>query len=123
MPEKRLQRNRVARGLWILLVTVSRILTSFKFSDLELCNQLRYFAFLFDGEKAIVSSKKSRNNGTCYDVWTMCILIRSLIEAVTAIVAYNKGLLEDLTGCVEKYLDQCGRRWVNLKTLFSFMKV
>lgn len=28
-----------------------------------------------------------------------------------------------MTTTVDKYLDQSGRRWVNLTSLFSFMKV
>ena len=30
---------------------------------------------------------------------------------------------DDLKGVVEQYLDQCGRRWVQMSSLFSFMKL
>jgi DNA polymerase alpha subunit A len=35
----------------------------------------------------------------------------------------NAALLRSLTACVDKYLDQCGRRWVDLSTIFGKMKV
>ncbi|RDB16000.1 DNA polymerase alpha catalytic subunit [Hypsizygus marmoreus] len=79
---------------------------SFEYSDAQLYNQLRYFSYLFNGDRAIKASK----GGTEHD-------------ALVAIVQYNAGCLQALTDCVEKYLDQCGRRWVDLSGLFSFMKV
>ena len=35
----------------------------------------------------------------------------------------QKPFLKTMAGTVEKYLAQNGRRWVNLTSLFSFMKV
>ncbi|KAF9469285.1 DNA polymerase alpha catalytic subunit [Collybia nuda] len=82
-----------------------RGVVSFEYSDTELYNQLRYFSSLFDGTKAIKSSKEGTDR-----------------EALEALVGFNTELLQILTACVGKYLDQCGRRWVNFNTLFSFMK-
>lgn len=45
------------------------------------------------------------------------------LDVVVALVKFNEGFLQSLTDCVEKYVDQCGRRWVDLNGLFSFMKV
>ena len=35
----------------------------------------------------------------------------------------NEAACTQLKGAVEKYLDQNGRRWVQMSKLFSFMKV
>jgi DNA polymerase alpha subunit A len=35
----------------------------------------------------------------------------------------NIALLQTLSDTVEKYIDQSGRRWVDMSNLFSFMKV
>lgn len=42
---------------------------------------------------------------------------------VTAIAGKNKPLLQTLTQCVDKYLNNCGRRWIDLEAIFSTMKV
>ncbi|KAL0059069.1 DNA-directed DNA polymerase alpha catalytic subunit pol1 [Marasmius tenuissimus] len=78
----------------------------FKYSDENIYNQLRYFAYLFDGQRAI-------KNATGTDS----------LEAVSALVNTHSAFLTIMSGSVEKYLDQCGRRWVELSSLFSFMKV
>jgi DNA polymerase alpha subunit A len=41
---------------------------------------------------------------------------------VGGIVRANEALLRQLVGVVDKYLDQSGRRWVELDGLFSFMR-
>lgn len=46
-----------------------------------------------------------------------------LSEEVTVLVAQHSQFLELMTACVEKYLNQCGRRWVEMSNLFSFMKI
>lgn len=78
----------------------------FEYSDMELFNQLRYFSYLFDGEKAIKSASGSSHAGS-----------------VKALVDTNVNLLQTLRNCVERYLDRSGRRWVDLGGLFSFMKL
>ena len=45
------------------------------------------------------------------------------IAQFSDIVTKNAVLLDNLGRCVEKHLNNCGRRWVDLKTLFSLMKV
>lgn len=46
-----------------------------------------------------------------------------LTDELRALVDLQTDFLQAMTGTVEKYLDQCGRRWVELSGLFSFMKV
>ncbi|KAF9266691.1 DNA polymerase alpha catalytic subunit [Marasmius fiardii PR-910] len=79
---------------------------TFEYSDEKLYNQLRYYAYLFDGERAIKNASGSDS-----------------LEVVTALVKTHSGFLTAMSGCVEKYLEQCGRRWVELSSVFSFMKV
>lgn len=44
-------------------------------------------------------------------------------DGVDALVLTQGPFLHDMYQVVDKYLSQCGRRWVELKSLFSFMKV
>jgi DNA polymerase alpha subunit A len=44
-------------------------------------------------------------------------------DAVNAIVGQNESALGLLSSCVDKHLNMCGHRWVNLKGLFSFMRL
>ncbi|KAH6916400.1 DNA polymerase alpha catalytic subunit [Coprinopsis sp. MPI-PUGE-AT-0042] len=60
---------------------------------------------LFDREKAIKAA-----NGT------------SSAEEVLAVVGSQSTLLNNLNDVVEKYLLQCGRRWVDLEHIFSVLK-
>lgn len=45
------------------------------------------------------------------------------VEELEALGQVQGSFLRAMSGTVEKYLDQCGRRWVDLGALFSFMKV
>ncbi|KAF9482567.1 DNA polymerase alpha catalytic subunit [Pholiota conissans] len=78
---------------------------SFEYSDTQLYNQLRYFLHLFDTEKAKSATKSSQRK-----------------EIVEAVIAKNELLLNSLTGCVERHLNNCGRRWIDLQAIFSVMK-
>ncbi|KAF8202326.1 hypothetical protein BJ912DRAFT_944501 [Pholiota molesta] len=79
---------------------------SFVYSDTQLYNQLRYFIHLFDAQKAIEATKAIERK-----------------EAVIAIAGKNETLLKNLTECVEKHLNNCGRRWIDLQAIFSLMKI
>ncbi|TFK23220.1 DNA polymerase alpha catalytic subunit [Coprinopsis marcescibilis] len=79
---------------------------SFEYSDTKLYNQLRYYKYLFDKEKAINASKNSPTQ-----------------EEVLAVVGTQSQLLSNLNDLVEKYLQQCGRRWVDLNSIFSVLKL
>ena len=47
----------------------------------------------------------------------------TLSDEVVALVDVNDTFLRAMTATVEKYLDNCGRRWVDLDGLFSFIKI
>ncbi|KAF8064215.1 DNA polymerase family B-domain-containing protein [Lyophyllum atratum] len=81
---------------------------NYEYSDLELYNQLRYFSSLFDGERVLKASKG-----------------RSAAEedVLKALVQLNANCLQALGDCVDKYLEQCGRRWVDLSGIFSSIKI
>ncbi|KAJ7876279.1 DNA polymerase family B-domain-containing protein [Mycena leptocephala] len=78
----------------------------FEYSDARLYNQLRYYAFLFNAEKAAKAVVGSTNT-----------------DAVSAAIANNLSFLQTMGACVERYLDQSARRWVELSTIFSFMNL
>ncbi|KAH9849847.1 hypothetical protein C2E23DRAFT_887828 [Lenzites betulinus] len=71
---------------------------SFEYSDAQLYNQLRYYLSVFDNTDK--SSAKPE-----------------------PLVHGQDELLLAMTDAVEKYMDQCGRRWVQMSALFSFMKL
>ncbi|KAF8141953.1 hypothetical protein EV363DRAFT_1468612 [Boletus edulis] len=75
-----------------------------EYPDVELYNQLRYFAMLFDADKA----KKAAIGNAHFDE------VRVLTE-------HNQTFLKAMSGTVDKYINQCGRRWVDLKALFPVM--
>jgi len=79
---------------------------AFEYSDASLYNQLRYYSFLFDAEKAVKAA-----TGT------------SQLDEVISITVANDEFLRTMTNTVEMYMDQCGRRWVELSNIFSFMKM
>ncbi|KDR67668.1 hypothetical protein GALMADRAFT_146949 [Galerina marginata CBS 339.88] len=77
---------------------------TFEYSDTQLYNQLRFYGSLFDTDKALEAVKKSNTHDT-----------------VQAIIAKNQALLRNLADCVDKHLNNCGRRWVDLGSIFSQM--
>ncbi|PPQ69598.1 hypothetical protein CVT26_001586 [Gymnopilus dilepis] len=81
---------------------------AFEYTDTQLYNQLRFFASLFDAQKAINAARaKSKNLG----------------DSTEAIARKNDKLLRDLGDCVERHLANCGRRWIDLGAIFSAMKI
>lgn len=48
---------------------------------------------------------------------------QNFIETGDPVVMQNKDLLRRMNKTVEKYLLNCGRRWVEMGILFSFMKL
>jgi DNA polymerase alpha subunit A len=91
---------------------------------LQLFNQLRYFVYLFNGEKAKKSASGSSDIGKPTYPMHSCDYLRNIqLDKVEALVNQNCNLLQTLGECVERYLDLSGRRWVDLGGLFSFMKL
>ncbi|KAI0077749.1 DNA polymerase alpha catalytic subunit [Panus rudis PR-1116 ss-1] len=78
----------------------------FEYSDAQLYNQLKYFSYLFNAETAKKAAAGPRR-----------------LDEVKALVDVQAEFLVVMTDTVERYLDQCGRRWVELGQLFSFMKI
>ncbi|OBZ73519.1 DNA polymerase alpha catalytic subunit [Grifola frondosa] len=78
---------------------------AFEYSDATLYNQLRFYLSLFDAEKAVKTSTGSK------------------ADEVKALVDLQGDFLRTMAATAEKYLNQSGRRWVQLSTLFSFMKM
>ncbi|EJD43695.1 hypothetical protein AURDEDRAFT_88520 [Auricularia subglabra TFB-10046 SS5] len=76
-----------------------------EYQDAAIYTQLAYLRSLFDGDKAISKAKAARQ------------------DELRALVGLNRGLLEDLLSSVDRYMDMCGRRWVDMKEMFSFMKL
>ncbi|GAA99900.1 uncharacterized protein L969DRAFT_102320 [Mixia osmundae IAM 14324] len=74
-----------------------------EYTDSRLYNQLLYFDTLFDGERA------SRNAPLKKDA--IMVLARS-----------NAVLFAELRKTLARYMDKCGRRYVNMSNLFSFIK-
>ncbi|KAI0255725.1 DNA polymerase alpha catalytic subunit [Lactifluus subvellereus] len=74
---------------------------SFEYSDAMLYNQLRYFLYLFDIEKARATNP----------------------DEMLALAANHGDFLQRMRQTVEKYLEHNGRRWVDMGSLFSFMKL
>jgi hypothetical protein len=55
--------------------------------------------------------------------WNFLSLIHIFPDELGVLVLQNHALLQTLSNCVEKYLDNCGRRWVNLGTIFPRLSV
>ncbi|EIN03911.1 DNA polymerase alpha catalytic subunit [Punctularia strigosozonata HHB-11173 SS5] len=81
---------------------------AFEYSDAELYNQLRMYHSLFDQQK-IIKAARGMDKDKLMEIDTLCTM--------------QAGLLQTLLDTVEKYMLQSGRRWVDMSSLFSFMKV
>ncbi|KAJ3994278.1 DNA polymerase family B-domain-containing protein [Lentinula boryana] len=79
---------------------------AFEYSDEKMYTQLRYYAFLFDGERAVKNAA-----GTAE------------LESVNALAARHSELLRYMSSCARKYLDEYAWRWVDLNHLFGTMKL
>ncbi|CCA69546.1 related to POL1-DNA-directed DNA polymerase alpha, 180 KD subunit [Serendipita indica DSM 11827] len=77
-----------------------------EYNDSQLYTQLLFYSSLFDSQKLLNSSKGSSRQ-----------------EHITALVGQNADTLLVLAEVVERHLDECGRRWVDLKDLFGFMSI
>lgn len=45
------------------------------------------------------------------------------IVEISTLANFNRPFLTDMSEAVEKYLGNCGRRWVDLEKTFSFMRL
>lgn len=85
----------------------------YKYSDKALYNQLLYFDAIFDVEKA----KKRLLRPIHAD-----LNIEALNEGqLSALAEQNRAVFESCREVVGRYLQDCGRRYVNIKAIFDFM--
>ncbi|KAH9935987.1 uncharacterized protein BXZ73DRAFT_45345 [Epithele typhae] len=83
---------------------------AFEYSDAKLYMQLRYYVSLFDVDHAIEATKNRPRDTDVHN-------------ALVALGSSQRAVCVYLKEVAQKYLDQSGRRWVSMSTLFSFMKV
>lgn len=93
----------------------------FEYSDVELYNQLRYFAMLFDSEKVRKAAIGSASFGMCCLLMSTRFVSWMLLDEVCTLANINATFLTEMSATVNKYVNQCGRRWVDLGALFSDM--
>jgi DNA Polymerase alpha zinc finger len=93
-----------------------------QYSDVQLYDQLRYYSYLFNAEKAVKASLGTAKYGEWHDECVVYVLDMSADE-VRALTQINRAFLQTMTESVEKYLDKSGRRWVDLRGVFSFMTI
>lgn len=79
---------------------------TFEYSDAQLYNQLKYYSYLFSMEAALKAAAGPRRS-----------------DEIKALADVQAEFLGTMIDTVDKYLNQCGRRWVELGQLFSFMKL
>lgn len=77
-----------------------------EYSDSRLYNQMLYFQSLFDTENA-----RSKTLGT------------PRAEEIQALAAQYKESFLQISASIEDYMKRCGRRYVSLESVFSYMKV
>ncbi|CAK7892719.1 DNA polymerase alpha catalytic subunit A [[Candida] anglica] len=91
----------------------------YKYSDRALYNQLLYFQAIFDVDKA-----KSNQLRPIYDALDKASNAPTkLIQGqVDALAEQNRDLFNGCQEVVQKYLAECGRRYVDMGSIFDFMK-
>ena len=95
----------------------------FEYSDVELYNQLRYFAMLFDPDKARKAAIGSAHLGTRVHLLFFLGAHGMCLDEVRVLTETNLTFLHGMSITVDKYMNQCGRRWVDLHTLFPEMRL
>lgn len=89
----------------------------FKYTDKQLYNQLLYFNSLFDMEK----NKKQLLKPLYYEGDIDYPSEQLAESAILALTEQNRKLFEISQGVIDKYLDNCGRRYVDMGAIFDFM--
>jgi DNA polymerase alpha subunit A len=78
---------------------------------------------LFHAEKAVKAAMGTSKFGWYLGYFSLVLQLTRIIDEVTTVTFANGEFLRIMTNTVEKYMDQCGRRWVELSSIFSFMKM
>ena len=89
----------------------------FKYSDKQLYNQLLYFSSLFDREK----NRKQTVKPLYYDGDADFPADKLANSSIQALSEQNRDLFDVAQSVVQKYLDNCGRRYVDMGAIFSFI--
>lgn len=89
----------------------------FKYSDKQLYNQLLYFESLFDCEK----NKKQLLKPLYYEGDKDFPVETLTVSSIQALSEQNRELFDVNKSVIEKYLDNCGRRYVDMGAIFDFM--
>ncbi|CAI4051698.1 hypothetical protein SUVZ_14G2180 [Saccharomyces uvarum] len=89
----------------------------YKYTDKQLYNQLLYFDSLFNCEKNKKQELKPIYLPDDLDYPTD-LLSESSVKALTE---QNRELMEASRDVVQKYLNDCGRRYVDMSSMFDFM--
>lgn len=92
----------------------------YKYSDRALYNQLLYFQSIFDVDKA-----KKNQLRSIYDVFDQkneSEAPKIVAGQVDALAEQNRELFNGCQEVVQKYLAECGRRYVDMGSIFDFMK-
>jgi len=77
-----------------------------EYTDGMLYDQLLMYASLFDTAKALSAAEQHAGK-----------------NEVLEIISSNQELMHQLHSVVDKYLNKCGRRWVDLSDIFSFARL
>lgn len=84
----------------------------YKYSDKALYNQLLYFDAIFDVDKAKSNKLRPLSDSP----------VENLSEGqLNALAEQNRALFGYCREVVDRYLKDCGRRYVNMKAIFEFM--
>ncbi|KAL1968603.1 hypothetical protein VTN77DRAFT_1813 [Rasamsonia byssochlamydoides] len=81
---------------------------TYEYTEKQMYNQLLYFASLWDVDKAIAAVEKETSDEK---------------DSIKALAEYNRTRFRTVKEVVDGYLKKCGRQWVDMDTLFSFMLV
>ena len=90
----------------------------YKYSDRALYNQLLYFSSIFDVDKARKTELKP-----VFDAFDKGSEPAKLASGqIEALAEQNREHFVHFQGIVDRYLAECGRRYVNMGSIFDFMK-
>jgi DNA polymerase alpha subunit A len=94
-----------------------------QYSDTQLYNQLRYYAYLFDGEAALRCSRGAEHEGWCFYPGVTHPDADVSPEQVRALTVEQAEFLSTLNHTVKRFLNENARCWVDMESLFSVVKI
>ena len=96
---------------------------SLQYSNTQLYNQLRCYAYLFDGEAALRRSRGAEHEGLSVYPGKTHFDAHTIVDQVKALTSKHAEFLSALNHTVKRFLDNNARHWVGMQSLFSFMKI